>query len=210
MSYLVAGNAIIHHIPKTGGMYIRKLLETNKIEYKILNGSSGFERELLGRDQELFHGIPKENEEYKKILHSQKLMIIRHPVDWYLSYWKFRESRTGTNGNRMSWSNKRSFDKCKSKFFGTFIRKVSDMYPDGFLHNLYETYYEQSFYVCKLEHLYYDLLPFLNRITGKDCIIFPEKKVNHTDNYNYEITLKDIMFIMHYERETVNRWGYEI
>jgi len=102
--------------------------------------------------------------------------VIRHPVTWYESYWRYRRMK--------GWKKAHNIDReCRSDDLETFITNVLDAHP-GWLSHYYEIWFgedlEQLPIVCRYENLLDDLCNTLTQL-GEP---FNRKKLRGTSNRN--------------------------
>ena len=157
---LRTNKSIFYHIPKTGGIWVRKVIDKigiNGIETK------DFKLHPLGLRKK--HTTPDfTKEEEKKDLFS--FTFIRHPVEWYKSFWNFRMDREGGPMIRQANIYKKFIlDSCWSYNFDKFIDNVIERVPEGFLTKLYQYYIgekkDKINFIGKTENLNEDLIKAL-------------------------------------------------
>ena len=164
---ILLDNCSIYHIPRTGGMYLRELLNYNDIKYtlartyKQTKDPYTFDSELINQhSDEIHHSIwlPHDTER------ERRLFIIREPVSWYKSIFSYRNTEPVNMGG---WSGFRPFDqKCASDDFETFINKVFNSYPAGFLTQLYMMFNAVSSDAIHMEKLYEGFSKFMLDVEG--------------------------------------------
>lgn len=88
-----AEGVIIHHVPKTGGMWLRKAVAAAGQQFEILFGER-FEDPRFPFIRKCI-GSPIARHHYPT---GRGIVIWREPADWYRSYWQFRENRQPTWG----------------------------------------------------------------------------------------------------------------
>lgn len=87
---VILPNSAILHIPKTGGQFVRDVLDHNGIEYRQTG------RRPCTGDQRLFnraissHCLPYDPEFWQFVDEGKVLAFVRHPLTWYQSYWAYR------------------------------------------------------------------------------------------------------------------------
>ena len=93
-------NKIFYHIPKTGGTYVRAVIKSLTDDW-----------EQLGNTHATPYDVPKGNFSFA---------VVRDPVDWYRSYFRYRLS-----GRRGGWNLDCMFDRmCAAPVFEEFILRV--------------------------------------------------------------------------------------
>lgn len=85
---VILKNSVILHIPKTGGNYVREVLDHNKIPYYTTGRHPCILSQNLFNREISSHCIPHGHECFEGRVH--KLVFVRHPLEWYRSYWSFR------------------------------------------------------------------------------------------------------------------------
>jgi len=176
---LQLSHCCIHHIPRTGGMYIRELLTFNKVPFAVLvlpmepEQPYTFDHEIIDlRTAELHHmALPPGDK--------PALMIARNPLSWYPSLFAHRMS---PKGNAITvWNPHRPMDlKCADGNFIRFMDKVMNAYPAGFLTQLYMTYRFFSTTIGRMETLFEDVSEFVKAHEGIELKLL-DKKVNSNE-----------------------------
>lgn len=168
-------NSIIHHIPRTAGMFVRALCKHNGITYKIISDSrvlnqDSIVKEITVRDSaENHHYVPELLPDFRT---KRKLVLLRDPITWYWSMWGTRQYAQSAF---VRWQPKlRPFDNCSSEDFNEFVKKVADQYPTGFLNKLFDYYVRQSDWICLYENLKQEVTNFLEKAEGKKVKWFDE------------------------------------
>jgi len=93
-------NKIFYHIPKTGGSYVRKIIESLTDDWSQIGKT---------------HATP-----YDTSLALYSFCVVRDPIDWYRSYFRYRIS-----GGRGGWNMDCMFDKvCAADTFEKFCLNV--------------------------------------------------------------------------------------
>ena len=149
---LVVKNALMIHLPKTGGSFLREVIrkfDPTAKEYK----QQGIHRKL---------DIVK-----KEYDHNFTFSIVRHPISWYESAWKHIKS---VNHRNDKWGNRdphplSDLDKVFDKNFSTFIDNVIREMP-GYYSKALEEYLGKDFnevdFIAKTETLYDDAAKLLD------------------------------------------------
>jgi hypothetical protein len=154
------------HIPKTGGMWVRNLLEANGIDYTISSPpdyGGTIDAELVAPNEKhhlaaLPDGMPAKN----------VFCTIRSPVSWYESYWLFRNY-----SEKWSWDDKRVIDSLLSKNarykFQIFIDEMMTLYPNGYLGELYKRYTRLAGHYVKIQ----SAPGIIEKLTGERLEVIP-------------------------------------
>jgi hypothetical protein len=174
MAYLLRNGAVFLHIPKTGGTWIKQVLqELDLIQAPLGHQHSDWERSFwhdkLHRDFKVMRYI------FRRVVRSRqaqprinpncfKFCFIREPLRWYESYWRFMES---LDWNWKSWGDERDpyrWHPCamvnglESPDFNTFMHNVNKKRP-GFVTEMYGWYVRPGIgFVGKQECLRQDLI----------------------------------------------------
>ncbi len=97
---VILNNSVILHIPKTGGNYVRKVLDHNKIPYHTTGRHPCILSQKLFNREISSHCIPHGHNCFEEKL--DRLIFVRHPLEWYRSYWSFRVmNKPGNEGAKV-------------------------------------------------------------------------------------------------------------
>ena len=119
---------IFYHIPKTGGNYVRDYIK-----------NSGIPTMELGH----VHCTPLEIDHYQEYT---SFTVVRHPLGWYESYYRYRQVRGWTDGHFI--------DKhCKIGTFEDFVASMLNAYPCGYVTARYLSVLPFVDYVLETENL---------------------------------------------------------
>lgn len=183
------------HIPKTGGTWIRYVLDYCTIEIEDYELQHANFEECT----HLFPDIPR-------------FTIIRNPFDWYASYWTMRQiDETVTNRGPREWE--LDLDPVDDDF-NVFVQTSCSKYP-GFLGGVYNQFARPSVLILRTESLRQD---FANHLTDIEEQFDSHKLYNmpipnlgasgelFRDKVVY--TEETGKLLAHSERETFRRFGY--
>lgn len=127
MTCKVAGSGAFLHVPKTGGSWVRAVLDRNG-----LAGSS------LGPEHTHVH------------FEKWSFCVLREPVDWWLSLWRFRND---TNFESLDGQHPLyEVDRLREIEPGPFLHRAIEEFP-GLCGRLYATFVGNADYVLQTEHL---------------------------------------------------------
>ncbi len=147
MPTLVTPHMLLLHVPKTGGTWATQALVAAGVAFERLDESDK-------GDSPNGHADLESTAEYANRL---KVGFVRHPLDWWRSYW----------GHRMrgGWS-ELDVDRCRSDDFNEFIVRVVEFAP-GFVSATYERFVGPPAtpidFVGRYEHLADDLCAALRK-----------------------------------------------
>ena len=109
--------------------------------------------------------------------------FVRHPVDWYRSFWAYRYKTDVTDP-------KFPLDRYYKNNFQKFVNIVLEQYPEGFVGNLYKFYVNDDLsgidFIGKQENLVEDLI-YVLREAGEE---FDEAVVRKTKHRNIAASAK--------------------
>lgn len=180
------------HVPKTGGSWVKKAIIASGINHK--------DYRIDGDPHLVLKQCP--------VPEKFKFAFVRHPVQFYRSYWQFKM----TNG----WDKKNPIDmECKSENFNVFVRKILDKYPGRYGDALVEFVGEEKEeieFVGKYENLVDDLiaaLKYAGEVFSEDAIrtllpynVSDKKKfpAQYTEELEQEVIKSEI--------QVIKRFGY--
>jgi hypothetical protein len=194
-------------LPKTGTRFVRAALDKCNIEYKEL--------------KELSYFSVKNNED-KIRLHSpwwahkyisNKCCIIRHPISWYESLWKFYTLNTDifeSEDFTLVFYDTFPFDKNFNVFIDRCIEEFPCMYT-----RIAEQFFGPNFFIMnkilKTEKLNTDLFAILRDLGYPAEMINPILHMERVNQSNVELSWKDNQKekILYLEQEIVKRFYNE-
>lgn len=140
---IVTNRTLFLHIPKTGGMWVKRALEVGGVAYQEIGTTHEHFPQLLQKEEQSFF--------------SQKFIytFVRHPLTWYQSRWAFRIKH--------GWQLKHPLDyNAASNDFRIFVDNVLNYKPDGWCSWLFsqyiDTYPLPIHFIGKMENLVDDFL----------------------------------------------------
>jgi len=193
---VILPNSMILHIPKTGGQFVRDVLNHNKIAFYETGRRPCGEP---GSSQRLFnwgfssHCLPIGAPEFRA-RRGASLVFVRHPAEWYRSYWAYRISnkpgrvganpvlywRTSDAKNNIGKFYAEVDEKTHSDDFGEWIENVLREFPNGAYSQFCKYYISFASEVGKTENLKGDLTKFLYIHEGIKDLDFDIPKSNTT------------------------------
>ena len=130
-------NHIFYHIPKTGGSYVRHIIEKMEPD----------RQEICWK-----HSTPFESRVGMDLCYPCFAMV-RHPLSWYESYFRYRRS-----SNSRPWQKDCYYDaKVESETYEDFILKTMSSTVAGattYVGHLYAPYIKNVDYIIKLEEIH--------------------------------------------------------
>jgi hypothetical protein len=163
MAEELTDGSIFLHVPKTGGQWIELLL-------KELGMNKGRVRALKAHDGIIAHLGYNVIRDYLKE-DRPMFAFFRNPQGWYESYWRFREGYQRHHNPVENWGKWPTYEKknplssindAACSDFNGFVRKCLELYPDGWVSHLYQSFEPESLaYRGKFENLHHDLIAIL-------------------------------------------------
>lgn len=156
MPHVILDNMVIFHISKCGGQYVLDLLDVNGIEYETSSRNTPADPVLYDLNgPRSSHNIPPN--EYKDLKY--RLCFLRDPVDWYKSFWAYRM--------QVGWRDDVAIDRLRSDHFCTFISRVIEYYPGGFLKKIYRRYLRACTCWTSVNNIYNGIVSTMAMANGK-------------------------------------------
>jgi hypothetical protein len=173
MAFLLKNGAVFLHIPKTGGTWIKHVLQDlDLIQAPLGHQHSDWDRAFW---HDKLHGDLKVMRYLvRRAIRSPraqarinpdcfKFCFVREPLSWYQSYWRFMESLDwnwqawGDEKNPYRWHPCAMINCLRSSDFNTFVHKVNKKRP-GFVTEMYGWYVRPGIgFVGRQEHLLEDM-----------------------------------------------------
>jgi hypothetical protein len=172
MALLLKNGAAFLHIPKTGGMWIRKVLqELDLVAGPLGHGHSDFERAYwhakLHRDIKVLRYIARDwigscRAQKKMAPGAFKFCFVREPLAWYESWWRFMMSIDwrilGDEADPHAWHPNAMLNGLGSPDFNEFMHNLNRKRP-GYVTEMYGWYVRPGVdFVGKVENMKQDLL----------------------------------------------------
>lgn len=224
MALVLKCGAIFLHIPKTGGSWVRQVLgDCDVIHYELGDKHADM-------DQVRYYAKFRSGKQFLQYLVRKKVTgkvlrraeenyytfcFVRHPLDWYESYWKFNSERGwprwGEERDVMKWHPNAELSGCENEDFNGFVRQVIRHHP-GYVTNLYSRYTRSIDFVGKQENLVQDLSAVLTHLNVK----FDEEKLRSRERVNVSRSSEDVQWdsdlrrqVERLEYASIVRYGYD-
>jgi hypothetical protein len=178
MAFLLRNGAVFLHVPKTGGTWIKQVLqELDLIQAPLGHQHSDWERSFW--HDKLHHDLKVVRYIFRRAVRSRRAQaridpgcfrfcFIREPLRWYESYWRFMQSKNwdwktwGDERDPYKWHPCAMVNGLESPDFNAFMHKVNKKRP-GFVTEMYGWYVRPGIgFVGKQEWLAHDLMKALS------------------------------------------------
>lgn len=204
---LILPHSVCFHIPKTGGTWVRRVLQKENMVIA--------ETCVLGRNArataQMAHETPDMLPAY--LLRNRKTFaFVRHPLTWYQSRWKWKARMR----NRWNREENKLDKECGSDDFNEFILQYLHKFP-GYLTRMYKRFLGEDgkrlSYVGRFESLPEDLFKIITTFEGEidkqHLLSFPPVNVSfHCENdASYRSDLKKAL--LKEEEWILRTFGYE-
>ena len=183
MAFLLKNGAVFLHVPKTGGTWIKHVLEElNLIQAPLGHMHSDWERafwhDKMHRDLKVVRYIVRRAVRSPKAQariepNAFRFCFVREPLRWYESYWRFMQSKNwdwkswGDEKDPYNWHPCTMINHLESSDFNAFMHCVNRKRP-GFVTEMYGWYVRPGIgFVGKQERLRHDLLRALTLLNVK-------------------------------------------
>jgi hypothetical protein len=177
MAFLLKNGAVFLHIPKTGGTWIKHVLDSlNLIEAPLGHMHSDWDRSFwhdkLQRDLKVTKALLRRAVRSSRTPARSKpdafrFCFVREPLDWYESYWRFSESKGwdwenwGNESDPYQWHPCAMINKLGTHDFNEFVHRINQKRP-GFVTEMYGWYVRPGMgFVGRQENLRHDLVKAL-------------------------------------------------
>ena len=193
MASILKNNVVFLHIPKTGGTWVKKVLEDEGLlvadyshEHSTYDYFAAATRLL--RKRNYFYRLQKR----RFLVDDPKFFcVVRNPLTWYESWYKFQIARNfekwGSVGDPGKWHVMSALNDLVTDDFNQFMENVNTRVP-GFVTSLYAMYTANSGATAvRLENIHVEMADFL---TKSGIAVAPEKlKAKEKENVSPEIRI---------------------
>ena len=180
MAFLLKNGAVFLHVPKTGGTWIKHVLQKlDLIQAPLGHQHSDWERSFW--HDKLHTDLKVARYLFRRTVGSRRAQaridpdcfrfcFVREPLHWYESYWRFMQSKDwdwenwGDERDPYRWHPCAMLNNLGSPDFNAFMHEVNRKRP-GFVTEMYGWYVRPgNGFVGKQEHLKQDLLEALSQM----------------------------------------------
>jgi hypothetical protein len=230
MAFLLKNGAVFLHVPKTGGTWIKHVMEKmDLIQAPLGHQHADWERSFwhdkLHRDLKVARYLVRRAVRSRKAQPRLeqgcfRFCFVREPLSWYESYWRFMESKNwdweawGHDEDHYQWHPCAMVNSLGSHDFNEFIHRVNKKRP-GFVTEMYGWYVRPGIgFVGRQEFLRHDLINAftLMKIDFKADEIMSMKRSNETPcavpKPEWDPALKKLT--LQFEHAGYVRYGYPI
>jgi hypothetical protein len=110
---LILPHSVFFHFPKTGGYFVREVIRRSGIPFSVDDP-----------ENHSFHNIDPSHLADEEISSRLKFIFIRHPMEWYASYWNHR-NHVGWNGDlHPGWNAVQIYQSKGADSFEGFLEQV--------------------------------------------------------------------------------------
>jgi hypothetical protein len=172
MPTILKGNLVFLHIPKTGGTWVKKVLESLDLiiekdvahEHSTYAHYSGWVRGQKSRT--LLERLGRKKKGSRPPAEPTFFCVVRNPITWYESWFKFqiwqKLAHWGAPGVPEKWHVMSALNDDLSEDFNEFVANVNRNHP-GFVTALYSMYAMNSgARVLHLENIRHELADLLS------------------------------------------------
>lgn len=192
MAIMLKNGSIFLHIPKTGGKWVISVLkELDLIAYNFSHNHADMEKTVNFQRHFPWHFIRqtiKHGYYLPKVTKAFKFCFVRHPLQYYESYYKFAIQLGWPEGpypmgkmpGKNDWHPNSPLYMPKPKDFNEFVENVLKKHP-GYVTELYSSYTTPFInFIGKNENLVNDLIEVLRimKIDFDENIVRNHKKEN--------------------------------
>jgi len=174
MAFLLRNGAVFLHLPKTGGTWVKSVLDDFDLIKGPLGHAHNIDERLFWHDK-LHHDLKVLRYMFRRAIGSPraqpmmkpgcfKFCFVREPLTWYESWWRMTQSPNmnwkgmGDENDPYKWTPYSMLKGLESNDFNTFMHNVNKKRP-GFVTEMYGWYVRPGIgFVGKTENLRRDLV----------------------------------------------------
>lgn len=158
MATLLKCGGLFLHVPKTGGNWVRDVLDAHDLVYAHIGGKHAGPRQLAPLERLL--QVPHRYDRPNRPLF--KFCFVRHPLRWYESWYRMNLMRGWPTWDidEAAWNPSVELNGLGAPDFNGFIRNVVTRRP-GFLSDLFDYYAADAHFVGRQETMAEDLAAVL-------------------------------------------------
>lgn len=215
-------NTAFYEIPKTGSTFIREALTRVNISYELMSPYSYFQSDPppiyeIGSKDYTNVGYYRHSPWWAYPYIKDKYCIVRHPISWYESFWKFFMSLKPEARFMGFFSDFLLPDNEIENSFSDFINRIINHHPSMYT-RMIESFIGPNQYnimteILKTENLNNDLIQVLKNL-GYDKnynlnLIHDIDKQNVSDDYDLIWGNGQKKQILYLEQEVLRRFNYD-
>ena len=222
MALLLKDGSVFLHVPKTGGTWVTRVLT----ELGLVEAGFGAKHASYEGVMNVTRSYPRSTAKHLlttgprfagRVRASFKFCFVRHPVDWYASYWRHNNlkgwpewAKAKTTGRR-PWHPTLEIAHLRAPTFDEYVLLIADQHP-GFLERMYGFYLGPTVgFVGHQERLADDLIDVLGRagIAADEDHIRHREPANDTERERAPLDQAALQRIQAAERAVLDRFDYE-
>ncbi|MEQ8822379.1 MAG: sulfotransferase family 2 domain-containing protein [Sumerlaeia bacterium] len=171
MALMLKCGAVFLHVPKTGGSWVTEVLQGCDLVAYEVGAKHGYLDQVLEYpkifSQQNFKRCLKRGPFWhQEVMQAFKFGIVRHPLKWYESWFKYLGGRweihTQNRNNCHKWSMNLLIEESADDDFNAFVRKLNERCP-GFATRCFDRYFGPEVnFVGRCENLVDDLISALD------------------------------------------------
>jgi len=196
MALILPGRFVFLHVPKTGGNWVRRVLETNfegvELDLDTVNGNPW---------------APYGHNDLADVGHRApfRFAFVRHPVDFWRSFWRYRMRKGWQSGHEID-------SRCADDDFDRYVDKVVSNLP-GYASRMFSRFVgdpvDEIEFIGKQESLAEDLSAALRLCgCGLPATAFDGAPKNASADGAADFTVEQRTALSFAEREGIERFGY--
>jgi hypothetical protein len=218
-------NLTFIHVPKTGGVWVDGALKASGLSIKRFGHEHGSLDRLNYEEETLAGLLPyRISRLYRKFLSrsgikpptTRRFCIVRHPLRWYESWWKYNTGldwpEWGRDASATYWHPNSILNGCGSPDFNEFVRNVIARRP-GYVSELFASYAKPGVeWIGKTESLADDIVSIVRdaKLEFDETALRAHPRANESKTpgteANWDPDLRDL--VMRLELPALTHFGY--